>query len=219
MEQSGEVLRFEPSHTLEWAWGDERVSFNLEPDGEGTRLTFVHVFEHRDQGANCGSGWHSCFNRLQAHLERQPVPDADPADLVALNDRCAKCFGLDREVGRGDRRALRHPRTSQLTATARWVEGARGDPQGVAEADPVTRPLTARRSGAASRAPQGRRPQSRRAIQEVLSPAEQWDDPADDDCAMDHPRVTDKTAAARSAPGAHRRGSNTGTLHPRGGVS
>jgi uncharacterized protein YndB with AHSA1/START domain len=100
MEQKGEVLRFEPPHALEWEWGGERFSFDLEPDGDGTRLTFTHVFRKRDHGADYASGWHFHFDRLEAHLAGGPVKDGEPAELVALNDRYAERFGLDREVGR-----------------------------------------------------------------------------------------------------------------------
>ena len=100
MEQSGEVLRFEPPRRLAWEWGGERFSFDLEPDGDGTLLTFVHVFADREHGADYGSGWHFHLDRLTAHLDGQPVPEGDPAELAALNDRYADRFGLDREVGR-----------------------------------------------------------------------------------------------------------------------
>lgn len=100
MEESGEVLRFEPPRLLAFAWGDEHLSFELEPDGDGTRLTFVHVFDARDHGANYASGWHHHFARLDAHLAGRPLPEDDPAELVALNDAYSERFGLDREVGR-----------------------------------------------------------------------------------------------------------------------
>jgi uncharacterized protein YndB with AHSA1/START domain len=100
MEQPGEVLRFEPPSMLEWEWGGERFSFHLEPDGDATRLTFLHVFARRDHGADYASGWDFHLDRLQAHLEGRSVPEADHERLVALNDRYAERFGLDREVGR-----------------------------------------------------------------------------------------------------------------------
>ncbi len=71
MEQPGEVLRFEPPRSLEWEWGGERFSFDLEPDEDGTVLTFVHVFTDRDHGADYASGWHFHLDRLEAHLEGQ----------------------------------------------------------------------------------------------------------------------------------------------------
>ena len=100
MEQSGEVLRFEPPRGLEWEWGGERFSFDLEPDGDGTVLIFVHVFAKRDHGADYASGWHFHFNRLDAHLAGRPVPEGEPGQLVALNDHYSERFGLDPEVGR-----------------------------------------------------------------------------------------------------------------------
>ena len=46
------------------------------------------------------SGWHFHLDRLAAYLDGKPVPDADAAELVELNDRYSERFGLDREVGR-----------------------------------------------------------------------------------------------------------------------
>jgi uncharacterized protein YndB with AHSA1/START domain len=100
MDQPGEVLRYEPPRALEWEWGGERFSFDLEPAEDETRLTFVHVIGDRERGADYASGWHFHLDRLEAHLAARPVPDADPAELLALNDRYAERFGLDREVGR-----------------------------------------------------------------------------------------------------------------------
>jgi len=100
MDQHGEVLRFEPPRAVEWLWGEERFSFDLRPDGDGTVLTFVHVFGDGDRAANYASGWHFHFERLRAHLEGQPVPEADPARLVELNDRYAEHLGVDAGVGR-----------------------------------------------------------------------------------------------------------------------
>lgn len=100
MEQPGEVLRFEPPRALEWDWGEERFSFELDPDGDGTLLTFIHVFADRDRAANYASGWHFHFDRLRAHLEGEPVPEADPDRLTELNDRYADELGVDADVGR-----------------------------------------------------------------------------------------------------------------------
>ena len=100
MEQHGEVLRFEPPNVVEWQWGEEEFSFDLRPDGDGTLLTFVHVFADRDRAANYASGWHFHFDRLRAHLDGEPVPEADAERLVELNDRYADWLGVDAEVGR-----------------------------------------------------------------------------------------------------------------------
>ena len=100
MEVPGEVVRYDPPTALEWEWGGERFSFELEPDGDGTMLTFRHIFGQVERGADYAAGWHFHLDRLEAHLDRQPPGDADPEHLVALNDRYAERFGLDREVGR-----------------------------------------------------------------------------------------------------------------------
>ena len=101
MDQTGEVLAFEPPRTLEWEWGGERFCFRLEPDGDAaTLLTFVHVFALREHGADYASGWHYHLDCLEAHLDGLPVPEAEPGDLVASNDRYSDMFGLDPEVGR-----------------------------------------------------------------------------------------------------------------------
>jgi uncharacterized protein YndB with AHSA1/START domain len=100
MEQPGEVLRFEPPRVVEWLWGEERFSFELRTDGHGTLLTFTHVFADRDRAANYASGWHFHFDRLHAHLDGEPVSEADPGRLVELNDRYAEHLGVDAGVGR-----------------------------------------------------------------------------------------------------------------------
>jgi uncharacterized protein YndB with AHSA1/START domain len=100
MEQHGEVRRFEPPHFLEWDWGEERFSFELSADGDGTLLTFVHLFADRERAANFASGWHFHFDRLRAHLDGEPVPEADADRLVELNDRYAEHLGIDADVGR-----------------------------------------------------------------------------------------------------------------------
>jgi uncharacterized protein YndB with AHSA1/START domain len=100
MAEPGEVLRFEPPRALAWEWGGERFSFELQPDGDGTVLTFVHVFAERARGADYASGWHFHLDRLEAHVAGRRVPEDEPARLMALNEGYAERFGLDPEVGR-----------------------------------------------------------------------------------------------------------------------
>lgn len=100
MAEPGEVLRYEPPRVLEWQWGGEQFSFVLEPTNDGTLLTFVHVFGDRERGADYASGWHFHFDRLEAHLAGKTPAEAEPALLLALNDRYSERFGLDPDVGR-----------------------------------------------------------------------------------------------------------------------
>lgn len=100
MGEPGEVLRFEVPRVLEWEWSGERFAFELEAGGDATLLTFLHVFKERERGADLASGWHFHLDRLEAHLAGFPVPEGDPRELAALNDRYAERFGLDPAVGR-----------------------------------------------------------------------------------------------------------------------
>ncbi len=72
-----EVLECEPPHRLAFSWsagglGDTRVSFQLEPDGEGTRVLFEHSGfdvsvpwgKQALQGAK--AGWQKMLGRLPA---------------------------------------------------------------------------------------------------------------------------------------------------------
>ena len=39
----GEVRELDPPHRFAFLWGEDLLRFELEPDGDGTRLTLVHV--------------------------------------------------------------------------------------------------------------------------------------------------------------------------------
>ena len=72
-----EVLECEPPNRLAFSWsvdgvGDTRVSFRLEPDGEGTRLFFEHSGFDVSQGWNeqaihgAEFGWAKMLKQLPA---------------------------------------------------------------------------------------------------------------------------------------------------------
>jgi uncharacterized protein YndB with AHSA1/START domain len=71
----------EPMRTIAWTWSDmdgsnpSLVRFDLEPDGDGCRLTLTHSGLSPKDGAGVGAGWH-------AHLQGL----ADAADGVATPD-------------------------------------------------------------------------------------------------------------------------------------
>lgn len=82
----GEMLRFEPPTLLELAWGVDVLRIELEPDGDGTRLTLTDTFGELGKAARDGAGWHECLDRLVAALDGdEPVPWGEPwRELNAL---------------------------------------------------------------------------------------------------------------------------------------
>ena len=63
----GVITAYEPPRRLTWTWphaegGESSVSFQLEPDGDGCRLTLVESGLKLSDGPGNAAGWH-------AHLE------------------------------------------------------------------------------------------------------------------------------------------------------
>jgi uncharacterized protein YndB with AHSA1/START domain len=64
----GEVLVFEPVSRLELRWGTDFLRFAIEPDGEGSVLTFVDSIDEVGKAARDGAGWHVCLEHLELDL-------------------------------------------------------------------------------------------------------------------------------------------------------
>lgn len=96
-----DVLQSEPPRLLVLAfWGDP-LRFELQPDGDGCRLTFVHVFADRDGSARTAAGWDRCFTRMDAHLAGANLGEAEALELwPTVHERYAEAFHVDPEIGR-----------------------------------------------------------------------------------------------------------------------
>ena len=75
-----EVKRADAPRVLEFSWGGRDVRWELEPLGNGTRLTLWAQI-HRAWIAMGAAGWHVCIDVLDRLLTGQPVgriagPDA-----------------------------------------------------------------------------------------------------------------------------------------------
>lgn len=70
----GTMLAFEPPALMELIWGDERLRFELAPDGAGTLLTFTASFAELGRAARDGAGWHVCLDLLGYHLGNAAAP-------------------------------------------------------------------------------------------------------------------------------------------------
>jgi uncharacterized protein YndB with AHSA1/START domain len=63
-EIDGVVTALEPPHLLTWAWpqpdgSESSVTFRLERDGDGCRLTLIEAGLLAEQGAGNAAGWHA----------------------------------------------------------------------------------------------------------------------------------------------------------------
>jgi uncharacterized protein YndB with AHSA1/START domain len=69
----GEVVELEPPTLFAFYWGEDRLTFELEPAEEGSacRLRFTVVLDARDKAARDAAGWHVCLDALQRLLDGQ----------------------------------------------------------------------------------------------------------------------------------------------------
>jgi uncharacterized protein YndB with AHSA1/START domain len=77
----GEVLEFEPPHRFSFTWGASVLRIDLERDGDGCRMTFIHTLEARDAAARDAAGWHVCLDRLEERLAGAS-PDSPSGDAT-----------------------------------------------------------------------------------------------------------------------------------------
>jgi uncharacterized protein YndB with AHSA1/START domain len=100
--QTGEITALRAPHLLAWTWGEERYSFELQPDGDGCLLVFTHVFDERHgSAAQHAAGWETYLDRLDAHLAGGHLSEERAHDPIAeLHERYAALFGDDPAPGR-----------------------------------------------------------------------------------------------------------------------
>ncbi|HSQ28437.1 MAG TPA: SRPBCC family protein [Gemmatimonadaceae bacterium] len=97
-----QIKRADAPRTLEYNWGGFDIRWQLEPLGDGTRLTLWHNIDRRyiSMGA---AGWHICIDVLDQLLDGEPIgrivgPDAMKfGGWQRLNAEYAQQFGLTRQ--------------------------------------------------------------------------------------------------------------------------
>ena len=72
----GEITISEPPELLEFRWGTDTVRMELEPDGDGTKLTLLDTIDALGKAARDAAGWHACLDQLAAQLAGEPVPES-----------------------------------------------------------------------------------------------------------------------------------------------
>lgn len=94
------VTRAEAPALLEYSWGGSDLRWELEPIGQGTRLTLWHNIDRR-YIAWGAAGWHICFDVLDRLLGGDPIGRLVGGDAVRfgewqrLNAEYANQFGSE----------------------------------------------------------------------------------------------------------------------------
>jgi uncharacterized protein YndB with AHSA1/START domain len=93
-----EVTRAEALRLLQYRWGDNDMRWELEPLGDGTRLTLWHNID-RNFIAMGAAGWHICLDVLDRFVADEPIGrivggEAMKFGWPRLNTEYAQQFGL-----------------------------------------------------------------------------------------------------------------------------
>jgi uncharacterized protein YndB with AHSA1/START domain len=67
------IERADRPRVLEYLWGEDRLRWELEPHGGGTRLTLRHTVADRSWMSKVAAGWHICFDVMDRALAGDPV--------------------------------------------------------------------------------------------------------------------------------------------------
>jgi uncharacterized protein YndB with AHSA1/START domain len=93
------ITRAEAPKVLEYNWGDANTRWELEPFGDGTRLTMWHNL-NRHFIAMGAAGWHICFEVLDRLLSGTPIGRIAGAEAMKfegwqrLHKEYAQQFGI-----------------------------------------------------------------------------------------------------------------------------
>ena len=99
-----QVIRAEAPKLLEYRWGNNDMRWQLDPLGNGTRLTLWHNIDRR-YIAMGAAGWHICFDVLERLLAGAPIGRRVGVETLKfggwqrLNAEYAKQFGIETPGG------------------------------------------------------------------------------------------------------------------------
>jgi len=89
----GEMVVYDPPSRMELVWGDDILRIHLEPEGSGTVLTFVNVFDELGKAARDAAGWHGCLDILAHELSGDPRPGPDNERWDEVHPAYVEGFG------------------------------------------------------------------------------------------------------------------------------
>jgi uncharacterized protein YndB with AHSA1/START domain len=87
----GEVLAFEPPSLIEFRWGTDTIRVEVAPDGEGSLLTLLDMFDELGKAARDAAGWHVCLDALESALDG----GKGSADWQTAHARYVEAFGSE----------------------------------------------------------------------------------------------------------------------------
>jgi len=99
-EFDAKVSRAIAPRVLEYTWGDDTLVWELEPEGDGTRLTLKHTVESPDWVPKVAAGWHICLLVAERMMDDNPIGPITGMDAMnygwqELHDEYAATLGID----------------------------------------------------------------------------------------------------------------------------
>ena len=105
--ETGEIVELDRPRLFAFTWrsskpggaGEQLLRFELEPEGDGTKLTFTHELP-REDSAKVAAGWQLCLDDLELALAGSPRAEFLEGRWVDLHEEYAEQFGVSPESGR-----------------------------------------------------------------------------------------------------------------------
>jgi uncharacterized protein YndB with AHSA1/START domain len=93
------IREVEAPRKLEYSWGPDRLLWELEPFGSGTRLTLRHTMADRRLVPKAAAGWQICLDVAEQFLDGLPIgrivaDEARMFDWERLNDEFSSRFRI-----------------------------------------------------------------------------------------------------------------------------
>lgn len=101
------VTRADAPRVLEYNWGAQDLRWELEPHGDGTRLTLWHNIDRRFIAMGA-AGWHICLDVLDRLLTGDPIGRLVGSDALNFGEwqrlyvEYAKQFGIELPAGQSN---------------------------------------------------------------------------------------------------------------------
>jgi uncharacterized protein YndB with AHSA1/START domain len=111
---SGEIVELDEPRLFAFTWRSaeqeaQLLRFELEPDGDGTKLVFTHELPKPDS-AKVAAGWQLCLDDLELALAGTPRGEFPEGRWVQLHEEYAAQFDVSPEPGR---QALRERQSAE----------------------------------------------------------------------------------------------------------